>query len=471
MKITGLSALKIAKAVNNDEISALDLIKEATDYLKDFDQDRNVFAHLAPAEAEEQAALVDQKISSGLSLPLAGVPLVADDSFAFKKMPASFSSGALKNYHPPFSAAAMEKLMGAGMVVVGKTKTGDMGLDLKEEAEPEGHFFSGALQAVKGSASATSAGFLMALTSDASGVSRQEAARFNVYGLRPTPGRVSRFGLSLSCPSFDYPGFAAARLSDLAVLLQAASGFDERDLMTNINLAPREKIDDCGVPEKTVIGFSSSLFSLLEPKMRQVYEKRIALLEEEGFEVIDLPLNILPQALRAYYVIALAEASSNLSRFDGIRFGLAAEADDLEEYYFKTRRLTFGAEACRRVLFGTFVLSGAGFERYYQKALKVASLTRQTFGALFERCTFMLLPLFCSSSSPQEADFIEVYEENIFTAPVNMTGLPVLSLPEGLQLLAPPFRDEGLLALGRRLGKAPGAGNPLQSERGPASDV
>ena len=452
MKATELNALKAAEAINNQEVSATSFVEEIIDYCKELDNKKKIFSHLADEKALEQAAAVDQKVQGGFNLPLAGVPLVIADNYAFKGMPAAIASRTLQNYHPPFSAAAVEKLTGAGAVVIGKTIVGDMGLDTVAEKDKEGSLFKAPLYLAKGGAAAAAAGgCILYLESDSSGITRQTASRNGVFGLRPTPGRVSRFGLNLCCGSFDYPGFAAAHLGDLAVLLQASTGYDERDVMTAANRIQRDKFVYDNNPSRLKIGFFPSYLDFLDAEVADTYEKMHLLCRKIGFKTVDLKLGILQESLRAFYVISYAETSSTLSRFDGIRFGSAAESDDLEEYYFKTRRLTFGSEACRRSIIGTYLLSDENYGRYYKKALKVLNNTRRLFAEMLDKCDLLLMPLYKSASPIAGADFIQTYEENCLTAPVNMAGLPSLAFPGGFQVIAEPFGEEKLLALAENL--------------------
>jgi len=447
VKVTEINALRVAEAVNNREVSASSLIEEVIEHCKGLDN--KVFSCLATEMALEQAAAVDRKIKSGFNLPLAGVPLVIADDFSFRGMPLALASSALQNYHPPLNAASVEKIVGAGAVVVGKTAVGDMGLDTVAGKSEGGTFFKELLYKVRsGAAIAASCGCILSLENDSSGMTRQSASRCGIFSLRPTPGRVSRYGLNLRSGSFDYPGFVATHLDDLAVLLQASTGYDERDIMTAVNSIQRDKYIHNSNPKEITIGFCSSLTGFLDEEPAAAYEKMYLHCRENGFKTVDLTLDILPEALRAFYVVAFAETSSTLSRFDGIRFGMAVDSDDLEEYYFKTRRLTFGDEACRRSIFGTYLLSENSYERYYKKAINILNRTRQVFAEVLDQCDLLLFPLFKSVSPPDHLNFIQSYEEDIFTAPVNMAGLPSLAFPGGVQLITEPFGEEKLLALG-----------------------
>ena len=464
MKLTESGALKIAEAVNNQEETACAVLKEANRHLQEKEAEHKIFSCLAGEAALEQAAAVDQKIKEGFSLPLAGAPLVISDDYAYQGLPLSLNSEALKNYYPPFSATVLEKLTGAGAVVVGKTQAGDMGLDWVSKEEAARSFFTAPLQLARSGAAAAAQSFFLVLEKDSGGISRQAAAKNKVYSLRPTPGRVSRFGLSLNSPSFDYPAFLAADLSALKVFFKTAAGYDERDSMSALSLTVSDQSAATGDQKAPVIGYSSALYTLLEQEVAAVYEEGLNQCQNNNLKTKDLPLGDITTALQAFYVIAFCETSSNLNRFDGIRFGVAAESDNLDDYYFNTRRLTFGAEACRRSIFGTYLLSGDNYQRYYLQALKVVNHTRAYFAELFKKCDLLLLPLFKSFQPPPESDFIAHYEEEIFTAPINLAGLPSLALPRGLQLAASPFGEENIFAAarllwpGKELQEGPGGG-------------
>lgn len=438
MKLTELTALETAEAVNAGEISARRLVETILDFCRNLQGEKKLFASLAESSALEQADLVDQKIKNGFSLPLAGVPLVAGDDFAYSKGPTSLGSPAFKDYTAPFSAAAVEKLNGAGAVLIGKSAIGDLGLEENGPARSRSAKITGLCRPV------------LSLESDCSGAARLGAAAEKVYCLRPTPGRVSRFGLHLRCGSFDQPALIAGTLTGLGVAFQAAAGYDQRDVLTSLNREQRAaQTDDSSPIEKNVVAYCPALLELLNPGEAKTLELIRERLAGCGCTTMEVSLDYLEPALRAFYVIALAETSSTLSRFDGIRFGSAAEANNLEELYFNSRRLIFGEEARRRTIFGTYLLSQGNFDHYYLKALKVWNLFRDEFTRIFTRADFLLLPLTGSGvSNGEQADFLQTYEDYRFTAPLAMTGQPVLSLATNGQLVGQAFSDEKLLSLG-----------------------
>jgi len=454
-----LTAVKAAEAVNNKEISARHLIENILEHCIDLNKKLNTFTYIAGTEALEHADSVDQKINSGYSMPLAGVPIAIGDNIAYKEMPAGLGSGAFRDYKPPFSAAAVEKLIGAGAVVIGKTNTGDMGIALNKALSPAGPALNpwniNRISESAGAAALAVRQCMLILESDSEGALRQGAATCGVFGLRPTPGRISRYGLNICSGSFDQVGLAAAAVADVSLAFQAVVGYDERDILTSVSRESRVKSEPGKIPNEIKLAFSPESFDLIDPisaeKLSQFRER----CSSHGFILVETPLKLLNNALKAFYVITYAETSSTFARFDGIRYGRAAEADNLEDLYYKTRRLTFGHEAQRRSVFGTYLLSKGNFEHYYQQALKVWSLVKQEFAETMSNCDFLVLPTVKSTAlkESEDSDFLKLLDEDIFTAPVTMTGLPSLTLPAwrennfpaGIQLIGHPFSDEMLI--------------------------
>ncbi len=458
MNLNEMTVVKTAEAVNNQEISARYLIERTLEQIKN-NVKLNAFACTAGAEAFEQADAVDQKIKSGYSLPLAGIPLAVGDNIAYKELPTAYGSAAFRKFKPPFSAAAVEKLIGAGAVVVGKINTGDMGFSSHKALSPAGPVMNpwkeNRISESPGSAALAARQCMLALESDSEGSLRQGASSCGMYGFRPTPGRVSRYGLNLSSGSYDQVGFAASTATDMGITFQATSGYDERDILTSVSREAGPKPDPNKAPGEITLAFSPECFDQLDSISAKHLKQFQAKCLDLGFKVVESSLKLLPEALKAFYIIAYAEASSSFARFDGIRFGTAAEADELEDLYYKTRKLTFGHEARRRSVFGTYILSKGNFEQYYQQALKVWTLVRQDFNNAMANCDFLVMPV-VSGAAPsgiEENDFLQRIESDIFTAPVSMACLPSLALPAwqedglpaGIQLVGHPFSDEILL--------------------------
>jgi len=454
-----MTACQTAKAVNRGEISAYRLIETTLARCNALNSRMNIFINIAGPEALEQAEAVDVKVKSGQKLPLAGVPVALKDDLCYSLLPTGFGSPAFKKFKPTFSAAAVDKLVDAGAIVIGKTNLDDMSMGSTTISSPAGPTLNPwAVDRVAGSAgaAAVAAGLCpVALESDSGGALRQGASHCGVIGLRPSTGRVSRYGLNTYCSSFGQVGITASSSNDILAVLEVISGFDARDAATALcNERSVERISLLK-PEATIIGYPDALIKTLDSGQRNVFEQARKDITAKGFKSVDLTLDCIAGALRAYYVIAVAESSSNLSRYDGIRFGEAAYAVNLDQLYYKSRRLTMGPEARRRSIFGTFLLSKGNFELYYRQALKAWRLVQQEFKTLFDQCDLLMLPTVKALPHPaaKQVDFCCLYEEDIFCAPVSLAGLPSICLPAGkidrlplgLQLVGRPFREEMLI--------------------------
>lgn len=466
MELRKTSVRQVVDTVYSDETTAYQLIEQTLKNCSVLNEGLNLFTSLAGVDAFEQAKAVDYLIESGEKPPLAGIPVVLKDDICFGVLPTSFGSGFFKEFMSPHTATAVERLMDAGAIVIGKTNLDDMSLGSTTRTSPFGASFSPwSSKRVAGSAGAAavaSGACMVALESDSGGALRQGASHCGVVGLRPTTGRISRHGLNAFSPSFGQLGITAFSSENVKTILEIIEGADQRDASTFIN---RESSFGGSEPDfdKITIGYPVSAFDHLEPALREMFERLREEYVTQGFKVRDIDLGLFREALQAYYVLSSAEASSNHARFDGIRFGKAAEADNLEDLYRKSRGNTLGREARRRSIFGTYLLSEGNYERYYRQALKIWQVVRKEFNAALSECDLLLLP--AVKKLPrllnEEKSFLEEWEEDLFCAPVSMTGLPSLclpagqieALPVGMQLVGPPFSEETLLAVGARVAR------------------
>lgn len=470
MDLAKMDLCQTVEAVNRQEVSARTVIEGALKNCRFLNKHLHTLVQIGGSEALEAAAVVDQKINEGSHLPLAGVPVIIGDDFCSQSLPTGFGSKAFKEFFAPYNATVVDKLLAAGAVVVGKSKVGDMGLESALPASSAGPALnSWDREKAAGSAAVVSlaAGMcLLALESDSGGSLRQGASSCGVMALRPTAGRVSRHGLHMAFSSFGTAGIAALTADALQVALRVLSGFDPSDAVTaSCNRYLSSELPELSAEEIT-IGWPGELEGALALDEEHTFmiEKARKKAEAMGFrfEIYNLPL--WEEALRAYYVIAMAETSSNLSRFDGIRFGESVSTDNLEQYYRQNRALAFGLEARRRSIFGSFLLSKDNYSLYYRQALKVRTLLQEEIHKGFKRFHCLLLPVVKGLppqvAAEEKADFINRYEEDIFTAPISMTGCPALTIPfgttasvpmAGLQLVCPPFKEELLLHLGAQL--------------------
>ena len=425
--------------------------------------------HAYLADSHEQAlavaAKVDEIIAAGEAIsPLAGIPGAVKDNICIKDQQATCASRMLENFVPPYNASVVEKLTGEDYVSLGKLNMDEFAMGSSSESSafakttnpwnaeyvPGGSSGGAAASVAAGSA-------VWALGSDTGGSVRQPASYCGVVGLKPTYGNVSRYGLIAYASSLDQIGPVTRDVTDAAIVLNAISGHDHRD-STSI---PGERPDYTKALVNDVkglkIGMPKEYFGEgLNSEVREALEKAAKVYEGLGAEIVEVSLPTSKYALSAYYIIALAEASSNLARYDGVSYGLRVPADNLVEMSTKTRSQGFGAEVQRRILLGTYVLSSGYYDAYYLKALKARRLIKNEFDAAFEKVDVLLTP-----TAPNTAfkfgekinDPLSMYLEDICTTPVNLAGIPGISIPAGfasngmpigMQLLAPAMGEEVL---------------------------
>ncbi len=421
------------------------------------------------ADALRQAAESDARRAAGKALgPLDGIPIGLKDVIAVRDQPLTASSKMLANFVSPYDATVTRKLRAAGVVLWGRLNMDEFAMGsstensaTKKTANPHD------LTRVPGGSSGGSAAALAAgeapatLGSDTGGSIRQPAAFCGVAGLKPTYGLVSRYGLIAYASSLDQIGPFGRTVEDVALVLQAIAGHDERD-STSFETpipdyraaltAPRERPWRIGIPKEY---FGAGL----DPEIAAAVQKAIAHYKTLGAEIREVSLPHTPYALPAYYIIATAEASSNLARYDGVRYGhRSAEAENLLDLYFKSRAEGFGSEVKRRIILGTYVLSSGYYDAYYGRAQKVRTLIRQDFIEAYREVDVILTP---TSPTPawklgeKAEDPLTMYLQDIYTIGVNLAGLPAISvpcgfttggLPIGLQLIGKPFAEADLLA-------------------------
>ena len=447
------------------ELSAVELTNAVIDHKAKTEP--TVHAYLADSheQALAVAAKVDEKIAAGEAIsPLAGIPGAVKDNICIKDQQATCASRMLENFVPPYNASVVEKLTGEDYVSLGKLNMDEFAMGSSSESSafakttnpwnaeyvPGGSSGGAAASVAAGSA-------VWALGSDTGGSVRQPASYCGVVGLKPTYGNVSRYGLIAYASSLDQIGPVTRDVTDAAIVLNAISGHDHRD-STSI---PGERPDYTKALVNDVkglkIGMPKEYFGEgLNSEVREALEKAAKVYEGLGAEIVEVSLPTSKYALSAYYIIALAEASSNLARYDGVSYGLRVPADNLVEMSTKTRSQGFGAEVQRRILLGTYVLSSGYYDAYYLKALKARRLIKNEFDAAFEKVDVLLTP-----TAPNTAfkfgekinDPLSMYLEDICTTPVNLAGIPGISIPAGfasngmpigMQLLAPAMGEEVL---------------------------
>ncbi len=405
--------------------------------------------------------------ASDAARPLFGVPYALKDNMCTEGIRTTAASRILENYIPPYSATAASKLQQAGGVLLGKTNMDEfaMGSSTENSAyQKTGNPYD--VERVPGgssggSAAAVAAGLApFALGSDTGGSIRQPAAFCGVVGLKPTYGRVSRYGLIAFASSLDQIGPFTQTVEDSALVLAAISGHDPLD-STSAPVAVEDFAADLQLGVKGLrVGIVTDMGDEgLEPGVQASFVKAVETLRQAGAEVVELSLPHAHYSVATYYLIAPAEASSNLSRYDGVRYGRRVETDNLLEMYERSRSEGFGMEVKRRIMIGTYALSSGYYDAYYLRAQKMRTLIRGDFDAAFERCDVVLTPTAPTTAfkmGEKTGNPLQMYLNDLYTIPANLAGLPGLSvpcgmvdgLPVGLQILGKPFDEKTVLRVG-----------------------
>lgn len=461
------TAAEQRKALLNKEISAVELVKETIEQVKAVDGELGAFNSLCEEQAIETAKNVDEKIANGEKIPaLAGIPLALKDNMNYKGSKTTASSKILENFVSPYDATVVKKLKENFIPIIGKTNLDEFAMGSSNE--------NSAFKNVKnpwdlnkvpggssGGSAAAVAGFesTISLGSDTGGSIRLPASFCGIVGLKPTYGRVSRYGLIAFASSLDQIGPFARSVEDAALLLEAISGYDKND-STSLNLpvpnyAAALKKDIKGLK----IGVIKELLGEgVAPDVKKAIENAIDTYKNLGAEIVEISLPLLKHSIGVYYIVATAEASSNLARFDGVKYGhRTPDAKNLLEMYTKTRAEGFGDEVKRRIMLGTYALSSGYYDAYYKKAQQVRHLIKNDFDKVFETVDVLLSPT-CPYTAfeigSKVEDPLSMYLTDIGTISANLAGIPGMSIPcgfdnsgmpVGMQLLAPALQEEKLL--------------------------
>lgn len=465
MDMQQLTLAEIARALAAKEFSASELSSHLLARIKALDPQLNSFISLTEELAMSQAKAADARRAAGESGALLGAPLAHKDLFCTQGIRTSCGSKILDNFKAPYDATVVDKLAAAGTVTLGKLNMDEFAMGSSNESSHYG--------AVKnpwdlsrvpggssgGSAAAVAARLIPAATgTDTGGSIRQPAALTNLTGLKPTYGRVSRWGMIAYASSLDQGGPLARTAEDCALLLQAMAGFDAKD-STSVDQPIDDYLAALSQPLNGLrIGLPKEYFGAgLDPRIADKVMAVVEALKKLGATVKDISLPNMQHAIPAYYVIAPAEASSNLSRFDGVRFGYRCENPvNLEDLYKRSRGEGFGAEVKRRIMVGTYALSAGYYDAYYLKAQKIRRLIKNDFVAAFNDVDVILgptTPNLAWKLGEKNNDPVAQYLEDIYTITANLAGIPGLSmpagfvdgLPVGVQLLAPYFQEGRLL--------------------------
>ena len=463
-----LSASEIAERVRRRSLSAAEVVRAHLDRISATEPRVDAFLQLLPERALEAARRVDETaVTDRQGLPLAGVPVAVKDVLDLEGIPTTCGSRILAAYRPPFTATAVARLEAAGAIVIGKTNMDEfaMGSSTENSAYKKTRN-PWDLQRVPGGSSGGSAAAVatgmaaIAVGTDTGGSIRQPASLCGVVGLKPTYGRVSRYGLVAFASSLDQVGPLARSVEDAALTASVLCGADPRDATSS-----REEVPDLvAALARGSSGFRVGVpWSFLEKGVDDAvmtcFRKALADIEGIGARLVDVSLPHLHHAIATYYIVATAEASSNLARYDGVRYGVRAPGTrDLRAMYGETRNLGFGPEVKRRIVLGTFVLSSGYYDAYYLRAQRVRTLIRRDFDLAFEACDAVATPTAPSVAfrfGEKTADPLQMYLADVFTVPANLAGIPGLSIPSGfagglpvgLQLVGRPFDEATLLRL------------------------
>ncbi len=460
---------ELGDLLRDREVSATELVVRHLERIESTDQTVKAYLRLTEGLALKQAQAADDALKSGTAGPLTGIPMAVKDVLCVRGVETTAGSQILRGFKPPYTGTAVQRLFDQGAVMLGVTNCDEFAMGSSTENSsyfptrnpwnpdrvPGGS--SG------GSAAAVSAGeAVFALGTDTGGSIRQPAALCGVVGMKPTYGRVSRYGLIAFASSLDQIGPFTRSVEDCAVVLEAMSGRDPLDATSADRPNDVRRTLNDGV-QGMRLGVPKEYFDVegMEPGVKHAVDKALQVLSAAGAELVDVSLPHTDYGLAAYYIIAPAECSSNLARFDGVRYGMSdQDAQNITEAYMTTRRKGFGTEVRRRVMLGTYALSSGYYDAYYLKAQKVRTLIKRDFDDAFEKCDAIV-----SATSPTVAfpigsktqDPLSMYLCDVLTLGGNLAGLPGVSvpcgmsngLPVGLQVLAPQWREDVALRVAR----------------------
>ncbi len=479
------SAHSIRDAVNAGEASAGEIAQSALARIERADATLRAFVTVEPDRVLARAGEVDRMVRISATLPLAGVPVAVKDNICTRHLKTTCCSKILRNFTPPYNATAVERLERAGAVIIGKTNCDEFAMGSSTE--------NSAYQTTRnpydldrvaggssgGSAVALAAGMVtLALGSETGGSVRQPASFCNVLGLKVTYGRISRYGLVAFASSLDSIGPLANDPRDLALLLSVIAGHDALD-STSAPVAVPDYVSGLGGSVAGMrLGIPREYFGAgLDPAVKTIIDQGLRNAEDLGCRLMEISLPHTEYAIADYYIIAPAEASANLARYDAVRYGYRdASAQDLSEMYARSRSAGFGAEVKRRIMIGTYALSSGYYQAYYGRAMRVRTLIKHDFDQAFEKVDALLTPV--SPTPPfkigeKAHDPLEMYLSDIYTVTANLAGVPAISLPcgftksglpVGLQIVANQFQEAEILRFAQAYTQAfPVASPPLRA--------
>lgn len=477
-----LTITEALEKLKSREISATELTKAYLDRIEKYGSELNCYITITPERALADAAASDARYADGNTLPLDGIPIGMKDLFATKGIRTTAASHMLENFIPEYESTVSQNLIDAGTVLLGKTnldefamgtfsKTSYFGAPVNpwqlERKLTAGGSSGGATSAIAGGLAIAGTG------TDTGGSIRFPSAITGLVGMKPTYGLCSRWGCVAFASSLDTPGPIARTVDDAALLLSAMASHDLKD-STSAKAGfhahtPLEPV--LGDGKKLRVGVIKEFADVeISPDMKKLFEARIADLKSIGAEIVEVSIPNILDALAAYYIIAPAEASSNLARYDGMRYGLRVEGENIYDTFKKTRAAGFGEEVQRRMIVGTAVLSSESYEVYFMQAARVRRMIADSFNKAFEQCDLILCPSSAGTAMPLDSDLtpLEYYALDLFTVAMNLAGIPACSVPAGLaenglplgvQVVGKRFDDMRVLQLAKHIEQFAGVDN------------
>ena len=477
-----LTITEALEQLKSGKISSTELTKAYLDRIEKYGTELNCYITITPERALADAAASDARYAAGSPLPLDGLPIGMKDLFATKGIRTTAASHMLENFVPEYESTVSQKFIDAGTVLLGKTNLDEFAMGTFSKTsyfgapvnpwQMERKLTAGGSSG--GTTSAVAAGLAIGGTgTDTGGSIRFPSAITGLVGMKPTYGLCSRWGCVAFASSLDTPGPIARTVDDAALLLSAMAGHDKKD-STSADAGfhahtPLEPI--LGNGKKLRVGVIKEFANVeISSDMKQIFEARIADLKSAGAEIVEVSIPNILDALAAYYIIAPAEASSNLARYDGMRYGLRVEGTDLIDTYKKTRAAGFGEEVQRRMIVGTAVLSSESYEVYFMQAARVRRMIADSFNTAFEQCDLIICPSSAGTAMPLDSDLtpLEYYALDLFTVAMNLAGIPACSvpaglaengLPLGLQVVGKRFDDMRVLQLAKHIEQFAGVDN------------
>jgi aspartyl-tRNA(Asn)/glutamyl-tRNA(Gln) amidotransferase subunit A len=443
MSFAALTLHDATNKLRKRELSSVELTQAVFERISDTEAKIHAYITLAQDAALEQARQADERLKrDGGASPLLGIPIAVKDNFLTCGLRTTCASKLLGDFIPPYDATTVQRLRAASAVVTGKTNLDEFAMGSSAENSA---FFPTRnpwnLDRISGGSSGGSAAAvaadqcIVALGTDTGGSIRQPAACCGVVGLKPTYGRVSRFGIIAFASSMDQVGPMTKDVRDAALLLEAIAGHDPADSTSVERVVPRYTDALTGDIKGLRIGIPKEYFVLgMQPEVERAVRVAVQELDKKGAVIEEISLPHTEYAVAVYYIVATAEASSNLARYDGMRYGHRANARDLTETYMISRDEGFGAEVKRRIMLGTYALSAGYYDAYYLKAQRVRTLIKQDFDEVFKRCDVIVTPTMPTTAfkiGEKTQDPLQMYLSDIYTISINLAGLPALSLPCG----------------------------------------